>query len=57
MDGNFSADHMQMKNSKDDVSLTDGNGYMVQEAPYHQHLLESKEVPGVSILFKLNVLK
>jgi len=55
MDGNFSADHMKMKNPKDDVPLTDGEGYMVKEAPYRQHLSESKEVSVVSILFYLSV--
>lgn len=47
VDGNFSMEHMKMKNSGDDVSLSDGEGYMVQWAPYKQHLdssIETKQV-------------
>jgi hypothetical protein len=47
VDGNFTADHLKMKNAHDDVALTDGDGYMVQEGPYQQHLEESPEVEVV----------
>ncbi|KAH7919749.1 hypothetical protein BV22DRAFT_1022428, partial [Leucogyrophana mollusca] len=46
VDGNFSAQHMKMKRPEDDVSLTDGEGYMVAEGPYAVHMkasVESKE--------------
>jgi hypothetical protein len=51
VDGNFSMEHMKMKNSGDDVFLSDGEGYMVQWAPYKQHLdssLETKQVCSCS---------
>jgi hypothetical protein len=47
VDGNFSMEHMKMKNSGHDVFLSDGEGYMVQWVPYKQHLdssLETKQV-------------
>jgi hypothetical protein len=51
VDGNFSMEHMKMKKSEDDVFLSDGEGYMVQWAPYKQHLdssIETKQVCGSS---------
>jgi hypothetical protein len=47
VDGNFSADHQKMKNPEDDVPLTDGEGYMVQEGPFRQHLMDTPEIPAV----------
>jgi hypothetical protein len=47
-DGNFSADSMKMKNPMDDVALSDGRGFMVQDGPYQNHLQEAKEIPQVS---------
>ena len=47
MDGNFTAEHMKMRNPDDDVELTDGHGFMVGEKPYKEHLksaVEDKEV-------------
>lgn len=47
MDGNFTAQHMNMKQPRLDVSLSDGLGYMVTEGEYQAHLslaVESKEV-------------
>ncbi|THH14497.1 hypothetical protein EW146_g5832 [Bondarzewia mesenterica] len=47
MDGNFSAEHMKMKNLWDDVMLTDKTGYMVTEGNYKDHLqaaIESKDM-------------
>ena len=46
-DGNFSAEQLKMKRPEDDVHLTDGDGFMVQEGPYREHLkvaIEIKEV-------------
>ncbi|KAI5998350.1 hypothetical protein F5J12DRAFT_895546 [Pisolithus orientalis] len=41
MDGNFTAQHMKMNKPELDVSLSDGKGYMVSEAPYQTHLQQS----------------
>ncbi|KAI6097048.1 hypothetical protein F5141DRAFT_1220291 [Pisolithus sp. B1] len=41
MDGNFTAQHMKMNKPELDVALSDGNGYMVSELPYHSHLQQS----------------
>ena len=38
MDGNFSAQHANMKNPQDDVRFADGHGFMVTDAPYKEHL-------------------
>ncbi|KAI6025632.1 hypothetical protein F5J12DRAFT_903820 [Pisolithus orientalis] len=41
VDGNFTAQHMKMNKPELDVSLSDGKGYMVSEAPYQAHLQQS----------------
>ncbi|KIN97109.1 hypothetical protein M404DRAFT_161382 [Pisolithus tinctorius Marx 270] len=38
MDGNFKAKHMLPKNAAKEVSLMDGNGFMVTLAPYKEYL-------------------
>ncbi|KAG2144695.1 uncharacterized protein EDB93DRAFT_1087402, partial [Suillus bovinus] len=46
VDGNFMAQHMNMRQPHLDVSLSDGLGYMVTEAGYQAHLssaMESKD--------------
>ena len=43
MDGNFSAQHRKMRNPEDDVPLSDGHAFMVQDAPYKEHLKTAKE--------------
>ena len=43
MDGNFSAEHMAMKNPEDDVSLGDGAAFMVGTAEYKAHLAVASE--------------
>jgi hypothetical protein len=48
-DGNFTADHMKMRCPEEDVPLTHGYGYMVEEHRYKEHLgntTELKEVPS-----------
>ena len=53
MDGNFSAEHMKMRNPEDDVELTDGHGFMVGDKRYKEHLknaVEDKEVRGAIVL-------
>jgi hypothetical protein len=49
VDGNFSLEHMKMKNSKDDVFLSDGEGYMVEMSPYQEHLDMSLETTQVCL--------
>jgi len=52
-DGNFTADHMKMRCPEDDVNLTHGYGYVVEEGRYKQHLLDAeefKEVPSSQTL-------
>jgi hypothetical protein len=47
LDGNFSAEHLRMKNPEDEVILTDGTAFFVKELEYKNHLklaLESKQV-------------
>ena len=47
MDGNFSAEHQQMKNPGDDVRFADGHSYMVTDAPYKDHLRTAKDYKQV----------
>jgi hypothetical protein len=47
VDGNFHADHVRMKWPEDDVALADGLAYMVETAPYEEHLSESVETKQV----------
>jgi hypothetical protein len=55
VDGNFSLEHMKMKRPGQDVFLNDGCGYMVQSAPYKQHLQNSTESTQVSIVYSESV--
>ncbi|KAG2050555.1 hypothetical protein BDR06DRAFT_983961 [Suillus hirtellus] len=51
VDGNFTAQHMNMRQPHLDVSLSDGLGYMVTEAEYQAHLslaMESKDKSSCS---------
>lgn len=46
-DGNFSAEQLRMKRPEDDVHLTDGTGFLTEDARYQEHLkvaIEIKEV-------------
>jgi hypothetical protein len=51
VDGNFTAEHMHMRNPSDDVELTNGTGYFVQRAPYEEHIKEAVEVKQVQHSF------
>jgi hypothetical protein len=56
IDGNFSADHVKMRNPEDDVCLTNGQGYMVEDSRYQKHLAittEVKQVMGYYIMYML----
>jgi hypothetical protein len=44
MDGNFSAEHMKMRRSEDDVRLTNGTGFMVESTRYQEHLSSALDV-------------
>ncbi|KAI1784921.1 hypothetical protein LXA43DRAFT_1100891 [Ganoderma leucocontextum] len=44
LDGNFSAQHRQMRNPNDDVPLADGHGFMVKDHPYKEHLKTAVEI-------------
>jgi hypothetical protein len=46
-DGNFSADHIKMKMPDDDVKLTNGSGYMVEEQQFKEHLANAMEIKQV----------
>jgi hypothetical protein len=50
VDGNMSAQHMKMRRPELDVSLTDGNGYVVEDSPYREHLGEAVEIKQVCYL-------
>ncbi|KAG6377669.1 hypothetical protein JVT61DRAFT_14434 [Boletus reticuloceps] len=43
VDGNFTAQHMKMKRPQDDVSLSDGLAYMVEDEPYQRHVASAGE--------------
>ena len=47
VDGNFTAQHMHMRQPELDVALTDGEGYNVWDAPYRVHLKEAIEIKQV----------
>ena len=48
-DGNFSAQLMNMLNPQDDVGLTDGEGYMTNEAKYKAHPEDAKDSKQASL--------
>ena len=50
MDGHFSAEHLKMRNPEDDVSLTDGAGFMTQDWPYREHLKIAHEAKDVGLI-------
>ena len=47
MDGNFKAQHLHMAREKDDIALSDGHAFFVEEAPYKSHLKKAVETPEV----------
>jgi hypothetical protein len=48
-DGNFSNEHMRMRQPWLDAGLTDGEGYVVGENDYQYHLKHSVEIKQVSL--------
>jgi hypothetical protein len=58
VDGNFTADHIRQKRAADDVWLTNGEGMMTAQGPYHAHLaiaIETKDVSESMIFMSLKV--
>jgi len=51
IDGNFQAEHMRMRNPENDVSLSDGTGFMVSKKLYESHLKSAVERQQVSPIF------
>ena len=49
IDGNFSAEHLKMKQPEEDIALSPGGRYMVEPKRYELHLSTGKEVKQVSI--------
>ena len=53
MDGNFQAEHMKIRNPKNNVLLSDGAGFMVSKKLYKSHLksmVERQQVSAVSCI-------
>lgn len=50
VNGNMSAQHMKMRRPELDVSLTNGQGYVVEDSTYWQHLEEAVEIRQVCYL-------
>ena len=48
IDGNFSAEHLKMKQPEEDIALSPGGRYMVEPKQYELHLNTGKEVKQVS---------
>ena len=55
IDGNFSAEHLKMKQPEEDVALSPGGRYMVEPNRYELHLNTGKEVKQVSIYQKVYI--
>jgi hypothetical protein len=55
-DGDFKLDHLRNKRPMDDVWLRDGEGYMVEEKPYYEHIKVSVESTQVYTLLFLQLL-
>ena len=54
MDGNFQAEHMRMRNPENDVTLSDGAGFMVSKSPYESHLKSAVERRQVRYMFLIS---
>jgi len=50
VDGNFHADHIKMRRQDLDVALSNGDGYMVEEAHFKEYLSVAKEPRYVGLL-------
>jgi hypothetical protein len=48
VDGNMKLVHLKMRRPEDDVSLSDGELFMVKRTPYAQHLMTAPDQQPVS---------
>jgi hypothetical protein len=49
IDGNFSAEHLKMKQPEKDIFLSPGGRYLVEPARYALHLSTGKEIQQVCV--------
>jgi hypothetical protein len=49
VDANFHADHIRMRRPDLDITLTDGQGYMVEEVPFKEYLNVAQEMHAVNL--------
>lgn len=47
VDGNFTAEHLKMRNPHDDVVIADGSAFMVKSDMYENHLKVATEIKEV----------
>jgi hypothetical protein len=47
VDGNFSAEHLKMPRAEKDVRLSNGEGFIVEDVKYQQHLSQALEIQDV----------
>ena len=50
VNGNMSAQHLKMRRPDLDIALTDGEGYVVGDFLYRQHLAVAVEIKQVSLM-------
>ena len=49
VNGKFKAEQIKMRKPEDDIGLIDGEGYMVTDGPYQEHLSSTAETKEVSM--------
>ena len=54
IDGNFSAEHLKMRQPEEDIALSPGGRYMVEPKRYELHLGTGKEIKQVGLFRKGN---
>ena len=57
IDGNFSAEHLKMRQPEEDIALSPGGRYMVEPKRYELHLSTGKEIKQVGLFGKRNSYK
>ena len=53
MDGNFQVEHIRMRNPENDVTISDGTGFMVSKKVYELHLKLAAERQQVSSIIMI----
>ena len=56
IDGNFSAEHLKMRQPEKDVPLSPGGRYMVEPKRYESHLNTGKEIKQVCLFWRITSL-